>query len=87
MWHANVHLVTCGLVEELLAKGALGLINSQDKGGYTPVHTLIKICSEGSWMDGPVLEVVRALVEAGANLALKDKEGKTPYLLACSQTY
>ncbi len=53
-------------------------INAQDKGGWTPLHFAAQ---EGD------LEVAEILVNAGANITLKDLNGNTPLWVATMNSY
>ena len=68
-WYGSPEIVTM-----LLENGAS--VNSQDNVGYTAVA---KASSLGV---GRHYEIVEILIQASANLNLKTKEGKSPFLLA-----
>lgn len=68
-WYGSPEIVTL-----LLENGAN--VNSQDNAGYTAIA---KAASLGV---GRHFEIVEILIQASANLNLKTKDGKSPFLLA-----
>ena len=62
------------VVKTLIQAG--GEVNTQNQVGWTPLHL-------ASW-NGHV-EVITALLAAGADKTLKDKDGRTPHGLAKNQ--
>lgn len=66
-------------------------VDLADKQGFTPLHAAAgKVCMDifkgSNWIDwsgsGNYPEVVRLLVDAGANVNARDREGRTPLALA-----
>eukprot|EP00977_Amphora_coffeiformis_P018505 scaffold6555_cov182-Amphora_coffeaeformis.AAC.5 len=56
-----------------------GNVNAQNKKGTTPLH---RAC-ETMYSHGPRLDLVKYLVEeAGADVSIKDREGRTPFMVA-----
>jgi ankyrin repeat protein len=54
-------------------------INLQDQGGWAPLHW----AADMGMANGEREEVFAALIQAGADLEVRDLEGSTPLLVAC----
>jgi ankyrin repeat protein len=55
---------------------------AQNKDGQTPLH-LVTLEDYDRYLDTPIVqEIVRMLIERGANVSAQDKDGRTPLHLA-----
>ena len=68
-----------GLAELLAVIDSGADINAQDDGNWTALHW----AADMGMVDGEREGVVAALIQAGANLEVRDLEGSTPLLVAC----
>ena len=68
-------------VTALLATGAAALVNDRDRFGYTPLLYAATIDFGGD------AEIIDALLKAGADPKIGDKEGKTPLAHAGKYPY
>ena len=63
---------------DLLEQATIETINAQDIDGKTPlIHTIIDAIDNYSADETNVVEFIEALMEAGANIDVRDNEGKT----------
>lgn len=66
-------------VQVLIANGANP--NHQNIAGNTPLHVAMRA---KVWTQAHIVNTVRGLVHAGANVHLKNMHGQCPLVLACS---
>ena len=72
-------------VELLLAFGANpNQLRCNKDGGFSPLIHLAIAGPRSAWMDADIVKSVRLLIEAGADINIKDHEGWTPLHIAAS---
>jgi ankyrin repeat protein len=66
------------VIRFLAANGAN--LNMQDPNGWTPLHLAVDADIDGAIQNGaePQMVATRALIKAGADPTIRDKEGRTP---------
>jgi ankyrin repeat protein len=67
------------LLNHLLYKGAKENINDKTRSGLTPLMVLINATAEGSLNRGQMCGMKQILLEAGADISLRNSEGQTAW--------
>lgn len=80
--HIAVEYYELEIIRDLCAHGADP--NARKPGGWTPLHLAVDVEADSAHQEErpPAVELIKALLAAGANSSLTDDNGKTPKDLA-----